>query len=166
VDPDTIHQLIAQRRRQGLGVPEQVQAPAPRDHAERNLETARPVDAHPDGVGVQPVPHLAGEDIAEPLVAVGAVGLRQTDEPLMAVQFPDDPGIPNHGGIQGADAAPVQHGRATSRHGVEVPVDRLAEGKTRVAEQGELARHAKRQKLLAKITNYGINGKLLQWKFF
>ena len=111
--------------------------PAPRHQTQRRLEAARPVDPPLRRVGLHPMRRLPSERLREPLLAGQPVGLAQDDHPLVAVQLPDHLAVPRAGGIQRIETAPVPRGGSPPRHGVEVPVDRVAEPQPAVSQEIE-----------------------------
>src|SRR5207247_6363011 len=71
------------------GALEQGQRPAPGDQPEPYLQAARPVDAHPKGIGTHPLFHIPAEEVRVPLVASESVRLAEIEQPLVAVELPD-----------------------------------------------------------------------------
>jgi len=58
----------------------------------------------------------------------------------MAIELPDDLAVADGGRVERVEPAPVHARRAARRHGIEMPVDRLAEGQAAIAQQIEPSR--------------------------
>src|SRR5437867_2111567 len=119
------------------GALEQGQRPAPGDQPEPYLQAARPVDAHPNGIGTHPLFHIPAEEVRVPLVASESVRLAEIEQPLVAVELPDHLAISDQRGVERIEVTPVNKWRAATRRRVQVPVHRIAEVECAVAEQIE-----------------------------
>ena len=118
----------------------QLEAPAPGHQSQRHLQAAGPVDAHAPGVGGHPGAHAIGKHRGIPFVAGETVGLSQMNQPLVAIELPDDLAVSDHVAIERIPIRlPSAHERPNQRsgHGVEMPVDRLSENEVAVAEEIE-----------------------------
>src|SRR5438034_699984 len=119
------------------GALEQGQRPAPGDQPEPYLQAARPVDAHPNGIGTHPLFHIPAEEVRVPLVASESVRLAEIEQPLVAVELPDHLAISDQRGVERIEVTPVNKWRAATRRRVQVPVHRIAEVEGAVAQQIE-----------------------------
>ena len=130
-------QLVRELRRIG----EQLQRPEPGDRAIRHLEAARPVHAESRRVRLDPSRQLCGERARVARVARIRVRLPEGDEVLMAIHLPDELVVAHRRGIEIGDPAPVPERRTRAARGIEMPVDRIAERDSLVAQQVEDAVH-------------------------
>src|SRR5205807_1462607 len=103
------------------GALEQGQRPAPGDQPEPYLQAARPVDAHPNGIGTHPLFHIPAEEVRVPLVASESVRLAEIEQPLVAVELPDHLAISDQRGVERIEVTPVNKWRAATRRRVQVP---------------------------------------------
>ena len=139
VGADPIHQVRDQPARHPGRATEEEECPAPCDEPQGHLEAARPVDAQPWRVGSRPLVQDPREGIRVGLVPRQPVSLTETDEPVVAVQLPDDLAVAYECGVERVESAPVAERGAHLRDRIEMPVHRIAEGKAPVPEQIEAA---------------------------
>ena len=114
---------------------------------------------------------MPGEGPGKSLVSGQPVGLAEADEPLMAVELPDDFAVPHRRRVEGVEPAPVRERRPTSRDRIEVPVDGIAENEPAVAQEIEATLadglggghdlvaglgHAPRQKARHRVAHYAL----------
>src|SRR5579862_1426736 len=100
--------------------------PDPRQTAERNFETAGPVDARRIRILRLPMPPLAQGLIRKTPVAREPVGFPQRDQMLMAVEFPRNLAVAHFGEIQISNFVKRLPRSLLSVYRVKVPVDRPA----------------------------------------
>src|SRR6185503_366457 len=134
---DAPNERGSELRRERRRSVEECERPAPRDQPEGDLETARPVDAHAGRVRPEPFGDRVSEAGRIALVTGAAVRLAEPDEPLVPVELPDNLAVPDHGCVEWVEQGPVEEGSPTLRHGIEMPVDRIAKGQISIAEQVE-----------------------------
>ena len=80
---------------------------------------------------------VAAKRLGVALVARQPVRLAQADEPLVAVELPDDLAVPHARGVEEVDVGSSARAGPAATHRIEVPVDRIAEGQPAIAEQVE-----------------------------
>src|SRR5438309_4736259 len=119
------------------GALEQGQRPAPGDQPEPYLQAARPVDAHPNGIGTHPLFHIPAEEVRVPLVASESVRLAEIEQPLVAIECPYHLAISDQLVVERIEVTPVNKWRAATRRRVQLPVHRIAEVECAVAQQIE-----------------------------
>jgi hypothetical protein len=115
-------------------VAEELEAPRPRDAAERELQHAGPVDAVQRRIGGEPALQLAHEHGAIRGVAGQPPGTSERDPMLMSVELPDDLVIAARR-VEIGHRRPEGLRRAPPVHHVEVPRRRRAIRENAVAEQ-------------------------------
>src|SRR5262245_40177085 len=137
VGPDRRKHPNAELGRERRRSSEEPENPAPGDEPERDLEAAGPVDPKARRVRSQPVVDVPRTDHGVALVPRQPIRMTQLRQPLVTVQLPDDLAVTHASGIQGIKSAPVNEGTPPARYRVEVPVDRLSEGKLAVPQEVE-----------------------------
>src|SRR5271170_4355165 len=116
---------------------QQVIAPKPGETSKCRFQTAGPIDA--DGVGIVglPLPPLPQHFVDKPGIARQPVGLRESDEVLMAIQLPRDLAITHFVEIQIAHLVKQLLRSSLPVNKVEMPVNYRAIVEIFVAQQVE-----------------------------
>ena len=114
-------------RRERLRVFEKVERPQPSDGAERDFETARPVDAELWRVRVHPSVGVRDERLSVRLIIRVPVSAPQRHEVLMPVQLPSELLVARDARIKKVNFAPMDERRAHARRGFEMPINGRAE---------------------------------------
>src|SRR6185369_3008089 len=98
---------------------------------------ARPVDADTRRIGARPFADDGGKALGVSLVTGHPVRLAQANEPLVPVELPDDLAVPDPPRVEEVDVGPVHEGGPLAAHGIEVPVERIAERQAALADEVE-----------------------------
>src|SRR6185295_19997260 len=122
-------------RTQSIRIGEQVQSPDPRDHAKRQFETARPVDAELRRIRIHPRRSVCDECFSKSFIAGQPICLAERNEMRVTVQFPDNFLITRDVRVEIIDLAPVNERRAFPGCRVEMPIDLIAKTQIVEAEQ-------------------------------
>src|SRR5262245_8581778 len=116
-----------------------MERPYPRNHAQRQLEAARPVDAELGRVRLHPLRSLRNKRLSEALVTGKPVCLAERYEMRVTVQLPDNFFIARDQRVQIINPAPVSEGCSFAGRWIQMPVNRIAEAQFAEAQKIESA---------------------------
>src|SRR6266571_8773406 len=109
--------------------------PEPRHAAKRGFQTAGPIDSSRIRVLGLPVPPLAQCLVGKAAITREPVGFSQSDQVLMAVQFPCDLAVANFREVQISNFVKCLPRSPLSVDCIQMPIDRLAVVKVFIAEK-------------------------------
>src|SRR5678809_1407257 len=100
-----------------------MQCPEPGNRAEGHFQTARPIDATPWWVGIEPSNELCYEGLCVPLVLGKKIRLAQRHEMAVPIKLPCHFLVTGHGRIEIVDSTPVIGAGPFAGGRLEMPIN-------------------------------------------